>query len=399
MIFKTTCDHLKCLFYEWLIKCYLLRIIIFRLHGFFTALQNRWKTPAPTRCFDVLACTPELKKVISFEIIREAVSVQNQEKEFVGVFLPALIYPPLFRFSAKGWRVIANGVVISDSNAIVANVSPDFIMGYCNHRLCEAWRIPSPIPLDEDLIVLSSLGYGGNYYHWVFDCFSRLMLVSKEVQRTGKYLVEHSLPYQKAYLRLFGIELERCIEPSLHLHLLPQTLHVPSLPGDPGIVPPETVAFLRQLRDRATAPISSPYRRVFLIRTGHIRTIANNDEVINLLEQHEFQCIDPSELSVEQQMRLLVEAKIVVSVHGAALTNIVYCTPETTVLELMPEAYTNNCYRHLAHVCQLRYDRFVCKSVHPQAGVSSKSTSSLYIPVISFKEKLLSVLAPKVMGA
>lgn len=46
---------------------------------------------------------------------------------------------------------------------------------------------------------------------------------------------------------------------------------------------------------------------------------------------------------------------MVISPHGAGLTNLVFCEPGTKVIELFPPASSFPCYWTMSEICQLDY--------------------------------------------
>ena len=54
-------------------------------------------------------------------------------------------------------------------------------------------------------------------------------------------------------------------------------------------------------------------------------------------------------------MQHFSQARVVVASHGAELTNLIYCSPGTKVIELFSPYYLKPCFRELAALCQLDY--------------------------------------------
>jgi capsular polysaccharide biosynthesis protein len=48
----------------------------------------------------------------------------------------------------------------------------------------------------------------------------------------------------------------------------------------------------------------------------------------------DFKLIDPSKLSLSQQVEAFSNAEIILGPHGAGLTNIMFCNPGTKVIEI-----------------------------------------------------------------
>ncbi len=82
-------------------------------------------------------------------------------------------------------------------------------------------------------------------------------------------------------------------------------------------------------------------------------------------------------MSVKEQVKLFAEAELVVAAHGAALTNLVFCSPGTRIVELFPPDYVNVCFWALStQVDGLEYRYLVGEGRRrrpgrPMLGVSS----------------------------
>ncbi|MFT4681845.1 MAG: capsular polysaccharide biosynthesis protein [Granulosicoccus sp.] len=77
-----------------------------------------------------------------------------------------------------------------------------------------------------------------------------------------------------------------------------------------------------------------PEKRLFINRSGR-RQIINMNEVRPILEKWNIEVIDPGEHSISEQAALFNSAAIIVGIHGAGLTNLLFCDHNTTkVLEI-----------------------------------------------------------------
>ena len=90
-------------------------------------------------------------------------------------------------------------------------------------------------------------------------------------------------------------------------------------------------------------------------RDGGGRNLRNEDEIAALVESRGFEILTLSSLPVIEQVRTFAEASIVVGAHGAGLTNIMFCRPQTMLLELLPDLYIQWMMRRLASIVPLRY--------------------------------------------
>lgn len=83
-----------------------------------------------------------------------------------------------------------------------------------------------------------------------------------------------------------------------------------------------------------------PFEKVFVYRTENsTRSLKNNDEVIRILFQRGFQAVNFEDISFKSQIEIIKGAKILVMVHGAAITNLIFHNnpSEVRLLEIMPK--------------------------------------------------------------
>jgi len=81
-------------------------------------------------------------------------------------------------------------------------------------------------------------------------------------------------------------------------------------------------------RDRSPSTAKGA-ERIYLSRGKGARSLANEDEVAAFLQSEGFTVVACEGLSICEQAAMLARARVVVGLHGAALTNIVFCQPGT----------------------------------------------------------------------
>ena len=92
----------------------------------------------------------------------------------------------------------------------------------------------------------------------------------------------------------------------------------------------------------------------------HLRSIVNEKEVKNFLSSKGFQIIQLSSLTFLDQINLFSEAKIVIGLHGAGLSNLLFCQPKTKVIEIKL-SHIGNMYKNLGNQLNLDYINFIGK--------------------------------------
>lgn len=68
-----------------------------------------------------------------------------------------------------------------------------------------------------------------------------------------------------------------------------------------------------------------------------MRRILNEDELLPGLRDLGFKIVSPAKLSMSAQIDAFRNARIILAAHGAGLTNILFCRPKTTLIEIFPE--------------------------------------------------------------
>jgi capsular polysaccharide biosynthesis protein len=85
------------------------------------------------------------------------------------------------------------------------------------------------------------------------------------------------------------------------------------------------------------------------------RPMRNEDELVERLICHGVTPVLLATLSLDEQIRLFRNARLVIGPHGAGLTNVVFGTPGAVLYELLPQHYRNPCMSRLAQLRGVHY--------------------------------------------
>ncbi len=112
-----------------------------------------------------------------------------------------------------------------------------------------------------------------------------------------------------------------------------------------------------------------PRRNLFVSRRGmDHRFFANRDEIEILASSLGFDVVQPEQLPVADQVRLFASAKVVVGEAGAALANIGFCHPGTSVLEIQTAAFGDSWIRATCRIFGHRWHLFRAENIPPHTG-------------------------------
>ena len=231
--------------------------------------------------------------------------------------------------------------VITRSGDLVQEVSHYF----GTNRPSEHPVFMSPFPgapheVAGRLGVLASRG-DRNYYHFLIDVVPRLGILEQtpEIERPDHWYVPSQTTFQRELLAMLGIDPASRIDSDDITHVRAECLVVPGLPS---LIeeknPPWVVDFLRRRLLPDDIPPADERRPVYITRSAgaNNREVVNEPALLDLLRARGFDVIDPGRMPVKDQIRAFASASTIVSPHGAALANLVFASPGSTVIELFP---------------------------------------------------------------
>lgn len=195
-----------------------------------------------------------------------------------------------------------------------------------------------------------------NYYHWLSDVLPRIKLHEQVFGQIDHFCVASNVPQKFLdILPELGVSPDKVLKVGEKEKIHFDHLYVASLPGSEGRAPKWAVDYLRQKLVKPTH--AKPGKKFYFKRGVAVeRRILNEEAIIAMLKNAGFEIADPGALSLHEQIRLMAHAKIIVSAHGAALTNLLFCADNATVVELFsPDYFRTDCYYTLSAIRNLNY--------------------------------------------
>lgn len=195
---------------------------------------------------------------------------------------------------------------------------------------------------------------GTNYCHWILTCLPKLLLLLDRFPDLSFFIHNSTdVNYVKEIFNLLNIDIKNVFNLSLTPNLKCENLIVPSKIGFGVNVNRFVVSLIENSFSKYF--IKGTKRLYITRRNAPSRKIINEDLVINLLIELKFEIIELEFLSVLEQIKLFSQAEIIIAPHGAGLTNLVFCTPNTKVLEIFSSSYIGLCYWFLSNVKYIDY--------------------------------------------
>ncbi|MDY7003542.1 MAG: tetratricopeptide repeat protein, partial [Cyanobacteriota bacterium] len=276
----------------------------------------------------------------------------------------------------EGRAYVASGVtgVITSDNKLIKDISTG---------CAEIFISPSdlsPVHYIEGNVAFLSAKWGcGNYFQWMFGVFVRLYLLQKSslISTIDKFVFnEFRKNFHKDTLRFLGIPEEKVIESKTFPHIKAKQLIVPSLTltGKPDYLKITKWGgnFLRDLflKPEKISSSSRKQQRIYISRKlALFRRIVNEDRVVSLLEKFGFVAVTLESMSIEEQALVMAGARVIVTPHGAGLTNLIFCNPGTKVIEIFSPQYINPGYSKVCSLYSLPHYHLICEDYKDDSSV------------------------------
>jgi hypothetical protein len=191
------------------------------------------------------------------------------------------------------------------------------------------------------------------FYHWITDGLPRLALLDRFPAETRILIPAESRPYITESLEMLGLS-DRC-RPTSETHLQIEDYYFSSPITMTGTDNPYAIHFLRSKLLGKAAPWSSPSEKIYITRRNGSRSAIQEEEIIDLLSGRGWTIVEAEKHSLREQIALFSQARSICAIHGAALTNLIWCRKGCKVLELCAASYLNGCYEGIAAYLDLDY--------------------------------------------
>ncbi|TDO23147.1 glycosyltransferase family 61 protein [Pedobacter duraquae] len=260
---------------------------------------------------------------------------------------------------------LSNGFVIGHTGLIYDGIHRAFINESTkdwntNLSLSPYTRLlnfPGLATLDGITISLLAPGAELGFYHFLFESLSKMHLFSDVMDVANHILINGpEASWKQKWLVRAGVDLKRVIWIDSHAHYKCEQLIFTNKLVNDQMINQWCVKGLRQLfcvENIVTDPLAS--RSIWITRHGSgSREIIWEDRFLRQFP--DIDRIDLSILTAEETIKTMQEASVVIAPHGAGLSNIYLCRPDTEVIELYPDNYPfQPCYDRLSSTCKLKH--------------------------------------------
>jgi capsular polysaccharide biosynthesis protein len=211
----------------------------------------------------------------------------------------------------------------------------------------------SKVKGDQQYAIIHSQWTGG-YYHWITESLPRAIQLKKEFPECEILLPNYTSGFHKESLELLGYE---DIKVFPDKNLLLESLINTECPKKYATTSPD---LLNEIRDKFKEKVGfdNSYvtsKVVYISRKkARGRYVKNENELIKFLSNYDIEVVCTEELSFHEQVKLFSSTKVLISIHGAGLTNMIFMPAGGAVIELLP--YRNGIFDLRPNTLSFKHD-------------------------------------------
>lgn len=250
-----------------------------------------------------------------------------------------------------------------------------------------ALKFEKEIEIHADTIFMAFDG-AYNYSHWLFNILPRFSYIRNFIKSDYYFILTDPLnDLQKEVYSHLGYDLSKFLELRNGMSVSAKTLWATpriTSPDSNRSFPKWSLDFLNNIYPKE---IKDTPKKIYISRRDSPRrNIFNEDELIPIIKEKGFEIVVMSDFkTLQDQINLFYNADYVFSCHGAGLANLIFCKPNTKVLEVFNPNYLNPMYYVLSRLYHLNYSWIFGEDLNN--GVNSQ-----FSDVLLNKELLISSL-------
>ncbi|CAD5119036.1 unnamed protein product [Dimorphilus gyrociliatus] len=283
--------------------------------------------------------------------------------------------------------IVKDGVSNSEGDVWVE--STKIVIQRCYQDLRPIFPRHLNITVNYKEIFVMTQYFGGSFFHFNVEGLPRLTPHLKWLEQNPHIPILISKPKYKnafdGFIKVIGLPRERFVFDKI---VRAKVLYMPAggICGRSAVF--GSVATSIYLRSRLNAPEigKQPDSVVIIKRSSRGRLWMNHDEIYNQVkaeaDKRSFKTVifgDKPSPTFEEGMKMFARAVMIIGPHGAGLSNILWSSPGTVIIEGMCDIVprkVNLCYRNLAQLLGMRWYGIYPGCVHTRAFQ--------VIPVVSY---------------
>jgi hypothetical protein len=240
-----------------------------------------------------------------------------------------------------------------------------------------------------------------SYFHWTYETLPKLIYLSQNrkdlnIKKVYYHCGLFGTRYQRAAMRVLGFNRLQLIDAKKVESLTAKEVIAVKLHEEKRNPSLQLCHLIKSAFVKNDC--KSPFRRLYLTRKNvkSGRKITNEDDLLKVLADYDFEIIDPGEFSLMKQVNYFNESQCIVGPHGAAFANIVFCRPRTRILELFNHPNImlgSQSYINISRTCNIDLVRLPSQEVAGSDGGEYSNRRSFRVDLDLIESQLRGWLA------
>ena len=282
-------------------------------------------------------------------------------------------FDSIYKYSLKNSFVSPYGLVFK--NGLIVKESLYRIFNFSRYRQLPSFYkkilLSKFVRIEGNCIVAHHSWYD-NYYHWLIEIMPRLFLL-KDLSETSTLLIHENIKaFHKEMLAFFNFKeivfikehelakVKNITFPSYNRK--DKKINLTTSFSDPGMNKNLLKETSKWIISKTAVKKTETHSKIYISRNKALhRRVLNEDELTSFLSSQGFITLYFEDYEFSKQVNFINNAKIIVGVCGAGLSNILFMKEGTHVINLIHQDVHEFCFYNIANCVDVNYSHFTCE--------------------------------------
>lgn len=276
-------------------------------------------------------------------------------------------YDECISYNLKDAKYIQHNLlptVIDNQNRLISDANKDPKKGRTLHPIFTVNKLKKPIKLVGKTLLLSTDGGHNGFFHWLCRILPKLWALKNQNIDINSfdYIIVNAGDYQFKHISFkeFNIPSNKIIFADNEV-----IYQCESLFGINNIrYHIEGINFIRDTLLKKNNNKLIGIKRIYISRQkAKHRKILNEEKLISYLKSKDFTILNFEDYSLNEQAQLINQCEILISIHGAGLSNIIFANPKMKLIEILEDTFVNVNYWFFSNIMDIDYHYFIGKAI------------------------------------